>query len=651
MESKKLITIIISGFSLIFLLCFSGFKLYSYNHNNNAVNYYKQGLEYYSKNDFQNAYYNFSKISFVSDIYPNALFKCAKSADMINDYKTAIRNYRLFDFILKDKNISPFILWRIGNLYFDNGKIQESKKTFLKLIKLYPESEYGIASYYMLSKIDDAKKREYLVNYIKYSPKGKYSTNVSEELLKNKDELNVKEALPLANSLYENEKYIEAIDVYKDIPIEYSWVSLVKLLDKINSKKNIIKVVQKGITLDNSHYDEDTLSEVIEIYADSNITKLKSYDYIYSNAKDRRIKAIALFKSSYLLNNDGFIKRNLLLSEKFPDSKFAPYALYNLFIEAYKENKIPLALKYGKKHLALYKDKNLTPNVLYFAASLKKKIQDGSYKELFNRLMKEYPNNYFAYRAYSKEINKNFAKKRDLKIRTKLQKINYPYGENKKTAMFFENFSNMNDLDVYEDFRIQNILIKSWIEYKKGNRALSSVYARDYINNSDILPSRSHIVWKLAYPVYYPELINKYSEINNLNPYLILSLIKEESHFNPSIQSYVGATGLMQIMPSTAHMVSGINYKYGDLINEELNIKLGTKYFKYLMDVFSNNEMLCILGYNSGPNAVLRWIKKEGNVPFDILVENIPYGETKNYVKKVYSAYWNYLLTYEKIKI
>ena len=146
MESKKLITIIISGFSLIFLLCFSGFKLYSYNHNNTAVNYYKQGLEYYSKNDFQNAYYNFSKISFVSDIYPNALFKCAKSADMINDYKTAIRNYRLFDFILKDKNISPFILWRIGNLYFDNGKIQESKKTFLKLIKLYPESEYGIAS-------------------------------------------------------------------------------------------------------------------------------------------------------------------------------------------------------------------------------------------------------------------------------------------------------------------------------------------------------------------------------------------------------------------------------------------------------------------------------------------------------------------------
>ena len=107
----------------------------------------------------------------------------------------------------------------------------------------------------------------------------------------------------------------------------------------------------------------------------------------------------------------------------------------------------------------------------------------------------------------------------------------------------------------------------------------------------------------------------------------------------------------MQIMTSTAYMVSGINYKYGDLINEELNIKLGTKYFKYLMDVFSNNEMLCILGYNSGPNAVLRWIKKEGNVPFDILVENIPYGETKNYVKKVYSAYWNYLLTYEKIKI
>ena len=238
--------------------------------------------------------------------------------------------------------------------------------------------------------------------------------------------------------------------------------------------------------------------------------------------------------------------------------------------------------------------------VLYFVSCIKKKIHDKTYKDNIKRLLEEYTNTYYAYRAYSKENDKNFMRKRNLPIKTKNLKIGFPYGDNKKVSDFFENFSVLNDLSPYDDFRIQDILIKSWIEYKKGNRALSSVYARDYINSSDVLPDREHTVWKLAYPIYYAELINKYSEINDLNPYLILSLIKEESHFNPSIQSYVGASGLMQIMPSTAHMVSGINYKYGDLINEELNIQLGTKYFKYLMDGLG---IPCVLVIGTGTNS------------------------------------------------
>lgn len=652
MESKKLTIIIISGFVIFSVFLFFGLIVYFYSQKSDAPDYYKQGLTYYQNGDFQNAYYNFSKVMPLSDIYYNALFRSAKSADAISDYKTAIRNYTIFNFLLKDKNVSPFILWRLGNLYYESGKTAKAKNTFLDLIKLYPESEYGIASYYMLSKIIEEKKLEYSANYIKYSPKGKYAKEITKLLLDNLELLDTAQKAALAVSLSKNEEYALSITVFKDIPIQYSWIYMLNALDKLHSSKNVIKVANKGILLDNSHYDENALSDAVSVFARHyGGRELGAYEYIYNNAKDKRLKAIALYKSSLLLNKNDSIKRKLFLSEKFPDSKYAPYALYDVFIEAYKENKTALALKYAKIHLALYKNKDTTPNVLYFVSCIKKKIHDKTYKDNIKRLLEEYTNTYYAYRAYSKENDKNFMRKRNLPIKTKNLKIGFPYGDNKKVSDFFENFSALNDLSPYDDFRIQDILIKSWIEYKKGNRALSSVYARDYINSSDVLPDREHTVWKLAYPIYYAELINKYSEINDLNPYLILSLIKEESHFNPSIQSYVGASGLMQIMPSTASMLSLRKYSYSDLIDEELNISLGTKYFKYLMDIFSNNEMLCILGYNSGPNALLRWIKKNESASFDILVENIPYGETKNYVKKVYAAYWNYLLTYEKIKI
>ena len=136
-----------------------------------------------------------------------------------------------------------------------------------------------------------------------------------------------------------------------------------------------------------------------------------------------------------------------------------------------------------------------------------------------------------------------------------------------------------------------------------------------------------------------------------MNPYLILALIKEESHFDPNIRSNVGATGLMQIMPTTAEMISGKTYTIEQLQDEDLNISLGTSYFKYLMNEFLDNEPLCVLSYNSGPNAVKRWLDEHKQNSMDILAESIPYFETKNYIKKVYTAYWNYLLTYEKVKI
>ena len=95
-------------------------------------------------------------------------------------------------------------------------------------------------------------------------------------------------------------------------------------------------------------------------------------------------------------------------------------------------------------------------------------------------------------------------------------------------------------------------------------------------------------------------------------------------------------------MPATASFIEKGPMTTNSIKND--NIKLGLKYFTYLTDFFEGNEYLAILAYNAGPGNVKKWI----NDPFiqsndiDELVENIPYLETKNYIKKILSTYWIY---------
>jgi soluble lytic murein transglycosylase len=115
----------------------------------------------------------------------------------------------------------------------------------------------------------------------------------------------------------------------------------------------------------------------------------------------------------------------------------------------------------------------------------------------------------------------------------------------------------------------------------------------------------------------------------------------------PGIRSGVGATGLMQVMPDTgAWIAKQIKLKEYKLNDPDDNIKLGTWYLDYTHQEYSGNSMLAIASYNAGPGAVGGWVAKAGQQDPDVFVENIPYNETKGYVKSVFENYWNYLRLY-----
>lgn len=646
LKKLKIFTIITTLIIASFFCALFGFSI---KHEKDSKTYYKQGLEYYNKEDYQNAYYNFSKITPLSSLFLNAIYKEAKCADLLNDNKTAIKKYNLLEKSIKNKDITPYIIWRKGNIYYAMENTSKAKKEFLKLKNKYNETEYGIASNYMLYKINEDPSN--LIEYIKNSPNGKFAKNALDELLEKNPKLSVEDKIAFAKGLYENEEYEKSVEILKAVPINLSWGYLMKSLDKLNSSENVIKVANKGFEFENLEYSEDFIDEIVSLYIKhSKKPALIATDEIYKTASSSKLKASAFNKNVLSSTYEDALFKKAKLYEKYPDTTYAKDAVFSLFVENLIHGKNILALKYGKLYLGLYKDRRLTPCVLYFTAYLKKKASDQSYTEYIQKLFSEYPNSYYTYLAYANLANSDIKIKGNAKIQTKIT-IPYPYKEDKKVQKFYENFVRENDLSPFEDFRIKDLIVQSWIEYKKGNRATSIVIAREYIKNSPELPERENAVWKLAYPIYYEKEINYYARQRNLSPYLMLSLIKEESHFNPNIISYVGAVGLMQVMPSTADMMTQDSYTINELSDEKLNIEIGTKYFSYLMNELYENEAYCVLAYNSGPNAVKNWLNQNVNTPFEIMVEKIPYPETKTYIKKVYGAYWNYLLTYENLKL
>ncbi|MEM6424817.1 MAG: transglycosylase SLT domain-containing protein [Cyanobacteria bacterium P01_D01_bin.128] len=158
---------------------------------------------------------------------------------------------------------------------------------------------------------------------------------------------------------------------------------------------------------------------------------------------------------------------------------------------------------------------------------------------------------------------------------------------------------------------------------------------------------RQSAYWHVLYPFPYANLIEAWAGQRQLNPLLVTALMRQESRFMPKIRSVVGATGLMQVMPSTAEWIDS-KEAMGDYNLEipEDNIKLGTWYLDYTHGEFGNNSLFAIASYNAGPGNISNWIGRKNFTDADDFVSKIPFAETKGYVHHVFGNYWNYLRLY-----
>jgi soluble lytic murein transglycosylase len=162
-------------------------------------------------------------------------------------------------------------------------------------------------------------------------------------------------------------------------------------------------------------------------------------------------------------------------------------------------------------------------------------------------------------------------------------------------------------------------------------------------------PGLTPAFWRLLYPFGYAEIVREAARRAGLDPFLLAAVIREESSYDPRARSWVGAVGLMQLMPDTARLAAaeaGIRFaESAGLWEPPVNITLGAHYLAQLQTRF-REPLFAVASYNAGPHRVQRWLAERRTADPEEFIDQIPFDETRAFVKRVYASWHQYRRLY-----
>jgi soluble lytic murein transglycosylase len=182
---------------------------------------------------------------------------------------------------------------------------------------------------------------------------------------------------------------------------------------------------------------------------------------------------------------------------------------------------------------------------------------------------------------------------------------------------------------------------RSWAAAHAIPRYTLTAYRQQYPSSG-----REAAMWRLAFPRAFPEFVVTQSKANRVPEALQWAIMREESAFNPRIESIANALGLTQMLVKTARRFSERSVSRETLLDPGKNVELGSKYLSFLLDRYGGMPPLTIASYNAGEGAVDRWLREHGELQTDEFLETIDYDETRNYTKRVLSSFLTYAWLY-----
>ena len=154
----------------------------------------------------------------------------------------------------------------------------------------------------------------------------------------------------------------------------------------------------------------------------------------------------------------------------------------------------------------------------------------------------------------------------------------------------------------------------------------------------------------LAYPAVYPQIVSHQATGNGFSPYLLLALVRQESFYDPRAVSPADATGLTQVIPTTAADIaaelSDEDFRNSDLLRPNVSLRFGAHYLGAQIDLLDGEIPAALAAYNGGPGNAARWQEAAASSDPDVFLETIDFPETRAYVELVLENYAAYLYAY-----
>lgn len=321
------------------------------------------------------------------------------------------------------------------------------------------------------------------------------------------------------------------------------------------------------------------------------------------------------------------------------------------------------ALRTFDRYIAQYPDGDWQTNSLFWSAKLYDRAGDTARRDAkAAQIVAEYPFSYYAYRA--KEL---WPSVRNTPMASTTA---FPDIDAQLSTLSDPRFAAVDELLELELTRSAAREMKLLAAKYDDNPAVAFLLADVYVSGGEPFKANSVLqrrfrnfvrhggtnipqrFWEILFPLAYFDAIRAEAEKRGVDPYLVASIIRQESGFEPSTVSNAGAVGLMQIMPEEATQIASAAGVAETVTREQLfdpatNIAVGAAEYAQKLARMRSNPILAIAAYNAGEQAVGTWLEMTPADDIDRFIETIPYAETRLYVKTVTRNRFEYRRIYE----
>lgn len=354
----------------------------------------------------------------------------------------------------------------------------------------------------------------------------------------------------------------------------------------------------------------------------------------------------ALYNAARLHEIDNKLDRAIeiyeQLIEKYPHTEFAEEASWNLGWIYYKKDDHKKANRIFTGFINSGSSFNATRSEYWAARTLEKLGQSRKAESIYKRLSGRFFPSYYPYLA---QLKSNYND--ESKIKSEDLVPDDTNSEKVAKAQLLIELGMLNDAlleikTLHKTARTTKDFIDLSVLYGKANDFYNAIQVVQGINHPEAL--------KLSYPLGYSEIVNKYAKAYGIDEFIVYSIMREESRYQKDVVSPAKAIGLMQLMPDTGRRTAkelGIQgFTKKKLYDPEMNIRLGTYYIKKVLDEFGGNVFYALGGYNAGPHRIYEWQNRFPGLNMDEFVEEVPFRETRNYIRRVLRTYGAYKTLY-----